>query len=361
MSTSRLLRAAAATLLGIAAAMAGIVGITVSSTAALASPVPTGFAVRGLSALSGSSWWVFGTIPGCVHGCEALARTTTGGASFSLTSRQPSATGIPAGTTTLRMADAVHGWLLAPGGAVGHQVFRTFDGGVTWAPLALAHRVTALDVGAGRVWLTTVDGSVLGTWTSAALGTVVFARPLTATISAAPGTPGLVAQSDGGAVVLAAQVGFVHLRQWHVTHSASAVVGSPYWCFVDLGLGQLSASSGTTWVSCPQGTTDFYGYSTGAGAGVWHAGPAVTSSASRIAVGGLDATRAVVGVQGVGALFRVTTAGAHTSTVAPPLGGANRFFSFIGFTNSLDGFAIGESGALLHTTDSGQHWSLVTI
>jgi len=361
MRTSRLLRAAAVTAVAIVAALGSIVGITVSSTAALASPVPVGFAVRGLSALSGSSWWVFGTIPGCVHGCEALAQTTTGGASFSLTSRQPSASGIPAGTTTLRMADALHGWLLAPAGAVGHQVFRTFDGGVTWAPLALLHRVTALDVGAGRVWLTTVDGSILGGWTSAALGTVVFARPLTATITASSGTPGLAAQSDGSAVVLASQLGFVHLRQWRVTHSASAVVGSPYWCSVDLGLGQLSAAAGTTWVSCPQGTSDFYGYSTGSGAGVWHAGVAVTTSASRIAVGSLDATHAVVGVQGAGTLFRVSTAGAHTATIAPALGGGNRLFNFIGFTNSLDGFAIGASGALLHSTDSGQHWSLVTV
>jgi hypothetical protein len=342
---------------------AAAVLLVAGGTAALATPVPAGFHSTDVSALSASQWWVLGLVPGCGSGCAAIAETTSSGASFSLVSRQPSATAVPAGATVLRMVDSLHGWLLVPGGAPGHQLYRTFDGGAAWSVVGLAHKITSLDVGDGRIWVTTVDGTTLGAWTSAATGSAVFARPLTATIATIENGPALVAQSDGSALVFAAANGYLHLRGWRLTSSSSTIVGSPYWCWSDLGFDQISAALGTTWMSCPQGTADSFGRETGSGLGIWHGGPLLgaTQPAARFAVGAAGAAAAVIGVQGTGKLYRVTTAGSSAVASVPPLGGGNVSFGFIGFTDSLHGFAIGLSGALLHTSDGGLVWALVTV
>ena len=89
-------------------------------------------------------------------------------------------------------------------------------------------------------------------------------------------------------------------------------------------------------------------------------GPAVSQDASRIAVGGIDATHAAVSTQGSGKLRRVSTSGGVAVAHVPALPGGTTF-GFIGFTSPSVGFAVTDSGKLLKTGDGGHHWHTVAI
>ena len=92
--------------------------------------------------------------------------------SFSLEKTSAHPHGTPAKAKTLRMSvDGVHGWILAPGRPVGFQLWRTSNAGWTWTRVPLAHRVSVLDVGGGKVWLAGREGSRARAWSASANAT----------------------------------------------------------------------------------------------------------------------------------------------------------------------------------------------
>jgi hypothetical protein len=330
-------------------------------------PVPPGFKAQQVSAVSNSQWWVLGTVPGCAgHRCNAIAHTTNGGVSFSLefTSAQPH--GTPRKATTLRMAaDGVHGWILAPSRAVGYQLWRTSNSALTWTRVPLARKLSVLDVGGGKVWVAGRSNGRARAWSASAVATsaTAFTQRLNVPTVSVSGSPALVALSRGKAEVLSFRPSDRHVRAYVVSASGFTATNGPSWCDSSLGFGQVSASHGTTWVDCPTGMADAYGYSMGGGIG-WHHGPTVGGGGSRIAVGGIDATHAAVSPQGSGKLRRVSTSGAVAVAHVPTLASGSTF-GFIGFTSRLLGFAVVDSGPdrgkLLKTADGGHHWHTVTI
>jgi hypothetical protein len=323
-------------------------------------PVPAGFKALQVSAISNAQWWVLGTVPCGVHRCAAIAHTTNAGVSFSLEKTSAHPHGTPTKATTIRMAaDGIHGWILAPGRAVGYQLWRTSSRGFTWTRVTIAHRLSVLDVGGGRVWVAGREGTRARAWSAPANATSAsgFTRRLDVPTLNAAGSPALVAQSGGKALVLSFRPSDSHVRAYVVSASGFTAHAGPSWCHSDLGFSQISSSFGTTWVDCPQGTADEYGYSKGGGIG-WHAGVAVSADASRLAVGAVDATHGVVG-RPDGRLFRVSTAGVKVASHIPTTSRSE--FVFIGFTSANAGFAVNGAGHLLRSSDGGRHFHTVHI
>jgi hypothetical protein len=350
----------------VAAATVGLLAGVLPVVAAQAAPkgldpVPAGFEATQVSAISTSQWWVLGSVPGCGgHRCAAIAHTTNSGTSFSLEKTSAHAHGTPTKATTLRMAaDGVHGWILAPGRAVGYQLWRTSDKGFTWTRVPIAKHLSVLDVGGGRVWVAGREGTRAQAWSASAKATSAssFSRRLDVPTVAVEGSPALVVQSNGKALVLSFRPSDDKVRSYVVSTTGFTANAGPSWCTADLGFSQISSSFGTTWIDCPQGTADEYGYSKGGGIG-WHPGVGVSDDASRLAVGAVDATHGVVGRPN-GRLTRVSTAGAKAAAHVPA--SSTSAFVFIGFTTANAGFAVNEDGALLRSSDGGRNWHKVTI
>jgi hypothetical protein len=351
----------------LATAAVGLLAGLLPATSAQAGiePVPAGFKAVQVSAISNSHWWVLGTVPGCGgHRCSAVAVTTNSGGRFHLSGLTSAhANGTPSKATTIRMSvDGVHGWILAPGRAVGFQLWRTANSGLTWSRVRITQRLSVLDVGGGRVWVAGREGTRARAWSAPANATslAAFSRRLDVPTVNVEGSPTLVAQGAGTALVLNFRPSDRKARAYVVGSSGFTAHPGPSWCNADLGYSQISSSFGTTWVDCPQGTADSYGYSKGGGVG-WHLGVGVIGDASRLAVGAVDATHGIVGVQGGGKLFRVSTAGTKVAGHVPALSSANKAFDFIGFTSANAGFAVTGGGRLLRSSDGGRHWHTVAV
>ena len=218
-----------------------------------------------------------------------------------------------------------------------------------------------LDVGGGKVWVAGRSSGRAKAWSATATATSAsaFTQRLNVPTVNVEGSPALVALGGGKAEVLSFRPSDHHVRAYVVSSTGFIASNGPSWCDSSLGFGQVSASHGTTWVDCPTGMADAYGYSLGGGVG-WHSGPAVTGDASRLAVGGIDATHAAVSAQGSGKLHRVSTSGAVAVAHGPALS-TGTTFGFIGFTSPSVGFAVTDSGKLLKTGDGGHHWHTVAI
>jgi photosystem II stability/assembly factor-like uncharacterized protein len=132
-------------------AAAGQTGPAPRSPAAV--PVPAGFRAQSVSWPSAAEGWVLGAVPCAGGACTAVAHTTDGGASWSLTGA-PAAPLAPSGehgVTSIRFAaDGLHGW------AYGPDLYATSDGGTSWQPVRLPGRqALALAAGTGAVYLAT--------------------------------------------------------------------------------------------------------------------------------------------------------------------------------------------------------------
>ncbi len=324
-------------------------------------PVPPGFRATQVSAITSTNWWVLGSVSGCGgHRCAAIAHTTNGGVSFSLEKTSAHAHGTPTKARILRMSvDGIHGWILAPGRSVGFQLWRTSNAGWTWTRVPLAPRLSVLDVGGGKVWVAGREGSRAQAWSASANATSAsaFTRRLDVPTVAVAGSPTLVAQPGGKALVLSFRPSDNRSRAYVVSASGFTAHNGPTWCDVSLGYGQVSSSHGTTWLDCPTGMADVYGYTKGGGGG-WHAPRNVPGA--RYALGAVDATHAVVSGQGSSKLHRVTTGGTASTAHTPRLP-SRTSFGFIGFTSPSVGFAVTDAGKLLVSKDGGSYWHAVTI
>jgi hypothetical protein len=359
MALSRMKATVAAATVGL---LAGVLPVAAAQAAPRGlDPVPAGFKATDVSAISTSQWWVLGSVPGCGgHRCAAIAHTTNSGTSFSLEKTSAHAHGTPTKATTIRMAaDGVHGWILAPGRAVGYQLWRTSDKGFTWTRVPINKHLSVLDVGGGKVWVAGREGTRAQAWSANATATSAgaFTRRLDVPTVNVEGSPALVAQSGGKALVLSFRPSDDKVRAYVAGSTGFVANPGPSWCNASLGFSQLSSSFGTTWVDCPQGTSDEYGYSKGGGVN-WHPGVAVSLDASRYAVGAVDATHGVVG-RPDGRLFRVSTGGVKLASHVPA--SSTTGFVFIGFTTPNAGFAINFNGVLLRSSDGGRHFHTVHI
>jgi photosystem II stability/assembly factor-like uncharacterized protein len=82
-------------------------------------------------------------------------------------------------------------------------------------------------------------------------------------------------------------------------------------------------------------------------------------SGGTVSIGAVDATSAIVAENGK--LVRVNADGS-SAAVSYPSAPASTVWSFVGFTTTTDGFAVGivkGERQLWRTTDGGSHWSVV--
>jgi hypothetical protein len=114
--------------------------------------VPAGFRVQSVSWPSPSLGWVLGAAPCPAGECTVLAHTSDGGGHWSAVGAPPAplAASGEAGVTSIRFADALHGWAFGP------SFFVTSDGGRSWQRGGLpggGRQARALAAGAGLVYL----------------------------------------------------------------------------------------------------------------------------------------------------------------------------------------------------------------
>jgi photosystem II stability/assembly factor-like uncharacterized protein len=302
-------------------------GPTQSSSAA----VPAGFSPVSVTAISPNRWWVLGSD-------GLVAATTDGGDTFSVVTKS-----VGPGATMLRFANAADGWAVTASGLVA-----TSNGGTTWSPVRLDGKVAAVEAGGGSVFAVTERAS--GTWG-------VSTAPVGANVWRSVGSlgtlvqPPLLAVQSGHAVVAAwDSTGF---RSWLVAPSGPPVA-YPAPCTPATGADDLSATTGSVWLVCIDGTADSLWRSTDATS--WLPVPAPTP-AGRMKVGATAPGHAAVGLQD-GTVALTAGDGYSIAGKGSPVSGGWRY---IAFTNRSDGFALSDSGVLMRSTDGGYHWVRVTF
>ncbi|GAC1316073.1 MAG: hypothetical protein NVSMB16_13020 [Acidimicrobiales bacterium] len=111
----------------------------------------TGFHPQSVTFVSATDGWVLGSAPCATQTCPlALVRTRDGGRTWA------AVTSPGDGVSTVRFADATNGWAFGPG------LRATHDGGATWGDVALpgvspGAQVSSLEAGAGFVHAAVVD------------------------------------------------------------------------------------------------------------------------------------------------------------------------------------------------------------
>jgi len=330
---------------------------------------PAGFVPMSVTATTanGNTFWVLGHAP-CASGtCTALAKTTDGGKTFSEVGAPPSAL-VPdapgtndvfgAGTISdVRFVDANNGW------AYGGGMWQTTDGGAHWAAVPMPGSVEQLAVASGRAWAIVFTGAPSATSATYEVYSATYPGGSWAKADSAgtfgPGEPMLAVQGDAAAVLgTDAATG----AQRPVAASGGSTTFTPLLTSLPCtgGAGSsLSATTGALWLACTSanGSTPGAFFSPDFGQS-WQ--PAASKlSGTSVAVGAIDAKSAIVAAGGK--LVRVGSDGS-SGNVAQPSVPASTVWSFVGFTNAKDGFAIpilNNSRQLWRTTDGGSHWSVV--
>jgi hypothetical protein len=346
--------------LATSAASAPVPVTTTAATIPAGGAPPAGFVPMSVTATtaSGSTFWVLGHAPCSAGTCTALAKTTNGGKTFTEVGAPP-VTLVPDdpgnddvfGSSTIsdvRFVDANDGW------AYGGALWQTNDGGQSWTRVdGVEGSVEQLTVASGHVWAIVN----LGTGPTYALYTATYPNGRWSQVKGAgsfgPGEPAL-AVHDTTVVVVGESAGsprYVRSTDAATFTPVSATCGPP-------SPPSLSATSGAQWLLCGAVSTLTGGIlvSTDSGAS-WHI-VATGTFGSDAAVGAIDAKSAIVGT--AGKLERVGSDGSTTAVSMPSSGSPT--WSFIGFTNTSDGFAIpilNNTRQLWRTTDGGAHWSVV--
>jgi hypothetical protein len=333
------------------------------SSAAVVAPTPSPLgpqlSIASFTAVGTDTYWVLGATPGCSAGCTGVERTTDGGKTFERVGVTNTKTALPAlgGLTSstvrdIRFADATHGWIY--GGAL----LATTDAGDTWTPVTMPGLVVDLAAVHGTAWAVVQ--------TSATAKTLSFAlyrsNYLLAGSASAWQQVALPVQLSGDSPSLAVQGTTAYLLGGSdvITLPVSGAVSSSAGpCRAGLP-GQLSAgaSSAILWASCG-GTTDAAVYVSADSGKTWKA---VTTSTVSLSVGGISATTAILG-RPSSPLAILHATGATSPVTEPTFAVAG--FSFIGFTNATQGYAIAQQSVggseLWRTLDGGHSWTTVSI
>lgn len=316
-------------------------------------PVPAGFRVRSLTAVSTSTFWVLGTAPCDNPVCTSIVRTDDGGRTFR---------GLPAPRAALasdRTTRASVGDLRFAsrddGYAFGGALWSTHDGGQQWVRGSLPGSVERVEAAGGTAWALVRDGdghrlyrspTSQDSWSRVRLPTAL-----------AGGTADLAVHGGG----LVTVVGGSGDRSVSVVSTDGGRTFDARDRPCDPALGStLSATSGALWMFCGTGTQGRPYVSTddarswdpvrGAPAGGW-ANSSVIGARSRTTATLASGTR----------IYTLTSGGATrpTSTAADTGG---RPFRYLGFTTPLVGYAVvGRTAAssLWRTTDGGHTWGTV--
>jgi photosystem II stability/assembly factor-like uncharacterized protein len=320
-----------------------------SSPSAVASqgpvPVPAGFTPVSVTAVNDQRWWVLGT-------GGQIAATTNAGRTFVLVS-DSATSGLPSDAVEMRFADKLHGWAVSePVNQTGNGVlWQTSDGGTTWQRSSLAAPVGTVELGGGMAYvLTQPKPGTWAVWVGAAdLSTSL--RPA-GTLGSTYQMPLLAVQS--GRAILAANT-TSGAWVWRVGTSGTQRSTSP--CDPSLGPTSISATVGSVWLTCANGSADSAWRSDDGS--TWTAVPSTgfTGPATRMVVGAIDAQHAAIGLQSA-SIALVSAKGwlarAHGQFA---IGG----WQYLAFTNQSDGFALDDGNRLLRTTDGGATWTQITF
>jgi hypothetical protein len=316
-------------------------------------PVPPGFAPRSFTAISEFTWWLLGTAPCSRPPCTSIVRTVNGGRSF---------VGIPAprtglagnalgsGVSQLRFADS------HDGSAYGGGLWVTHNGGASWQAMTLGGRVTDLTIGAGNVYAI-VQSPSNG---SGQLMVSPVNHDAWRTLSLPSNQlSGLWAhQSD---LLVGTQGNSLSQMHLLVSHDAGASFTAYHSPSAGLGCEFQQLEPPVIWAHCATGTESGVWRSSNGGAkfqlaeGSSASGLMLPNSA---AFGAASSSTAVVGGQ---QLYRTSNGGASYAPVGPS---DIQSWSYLGFTDSTHGVAIGFTGSnwrLYYTTDSGLGYHLVPI
>jgi photosystem II stability/assembly factor-like uncharacterized protein len=339
--------------------------ITVPTT----TPVPAvQMSVDSFTAVGLQSYWVLGTTPDCTAGCTHVERTSDGGKTFQVVGVTTEKLGLPTATTgtpststvtDIRFADATHGWIY--GGAL----WSSSDAGQTWAQVSMPGLVVDLAAVNGTAWavveLSAHSGTPQATYAvyrsdylSAAAGWKKVTLPMQPTDNA----PSLAVQ--GSTAYLLADGGVDGVADVLLTLPVKGAVSSATGPCVNSLPARLSAgaSKAILWAACRTGMQSSIHVSSDNGQ-TWTTVPVGTAS---LVVGGISATTAILG-QLTGPMLILSSTGQTTAVTEPA--GALTGFSFIGFTNATEGFAVVEpasgAGQLWRTMDAGHTWVAVSI
>jgi photosystem II stability/assembly factor-like uncharacterized protein len=243
----------------------------------------------------------------------------------------------------ITFADAEHGWMLADldtaDGEQGVDIFRTTDGGTTWAQVArAADRTGALPVQGRKTGLTFHDATTGWATGAGAVGV------------AASGTPWCFRTQDGGAT-------------WHLVPLPLPASLAQYPWFYVTGVlppaffsSQLGALPVVVGSRAAGGEVLSVVYVTRDGGATWS--PTAPVETIPRTASWLDMSHwwIAADADAGGGLFGTADGGAHWAALTP--GAPFAHVSVLSFVSNTLGWAIGRAG-LLRTTDGGRTWAVL--
>jgi len=148
----RTARGVGVTVLGVAVGLAGLAAAAAAqamtgphASAASAAAVPAGFKANSITWVSPAQGWVLGAAPCGRKTCSYVIGTTNGAKTWKLLSKVSAPIGTAGvlnpkpGITTIRFATAKVGWIF------GDRLFRTTNGGRSWASMPIPGKGKAVD------------------------------------------------------------------------------------------------------------------------------------------------------------------------------------------------------------------------
>jgi photosystem II stability/assembly factor-like uncharacterized protein len=336
---------------------------TTQTASSTVSPLPphstTDVYPQSFTAISELTWWLLGKGPCSLASqqspCGAILRTTDGGRTFTpLEAPRASLANdlSPSGYSQIRFADLKNGFAYDP------NLYATHDGGATWQPIRVDGDVSALAISGGEVYA--IVGPPPGSagqlmrspvgqnqWTPVtAAGRVsgglwVLGQEVLAQTASGPGYGSdLLVSTDGGASF------------------DSVPAPSP-----GLPCALEAQSPPIIWAQCATGTESGVWRSTDYGRSFVTAHGSGLPPLPNSAVFGAASDNTAVA--GYNQLYRTDDAGT-TWTPTGPSGISE--WTYIGFTDSTHGVALGYAGSvannnqrLYYTTDGGQTYHLVPL
>lgn len=361
-------------------------------------PVPVGFEPASATFVSAADGWAIGSFPCSDRLCPAVARSTDGGASWSLagtpdltgtTPPEPAGSAGSLGQLNVRFANTNVGWVWTdrPGADPPSQLFRTTDGGQTWQAQTWGFpgsTIADLEISGGWARLVAY-GPCADATTSLCQGQTVeeiFGAPIGADKWAVQ----FVEPDIGAGPVLAPALTLSGSAGWLVndnrsTVSAARLVGGNWqsWtppCADANGPAYLGAASADQLVAlCAEGLwgppapgttadSDWLWVSTDGGTsfGAVAALPGTAGQAASVsAAPGDPATIAVADTSG--GLLMTFDGGRTWQTAVAPAPGSGVGIDYVGFTTATQAFALGGPGtpAMYMTYDGGHHWQPIAF